>query len=167
MPKIIKFLISIVLCEGAGIIGSFFTTPAIGSWYATLTKPSFNPPNWVFAPVWTLLFFLMGVGLYLIWVSPNASPSSKDSKGQFGQRRITVLFFIQQLSLNILWSAIFFGLHNPMLAFTEIIVLWFGILITIFYFAKISKTASWLLVPYILWVSFAGFLNFSIWRLMM
>jgi len=166
MPKIIKFLLAIILCEGAGVVGSFFTTPSIGSWYATLVKPSFNPPNWVFGPAWTLLFFLMGVGLYLIWTSSNVLSQSKDSRGQFGQRRITVLFFIQQLSLNILWSAIFFGLHNPMLAFFEIIILWLAILMTIFYFAKISKTAAWLFLPYILWVSFAGFLNFSIWRLM-
>lgn len=153
MNKIIKFLFAIVLCEGAGIIGSVFTTPAIGSWYATLAKPSFNPPNWIFGPVWTGLFFLMGVALYLVWSSGKLT-------------RIAVLVFFQQLALNILWSVLFFGMHNPMLAFVEIIVLWFAILMTIFYFAKISKTAAWLLVPYILWVSFAGFLNFSIWRLM-
>ncbi|MFH0739626.1 MAG: TspO/MBR family protein [bacterium] len=157
MNKIIKFLMAIVLCEGAGIIGSVFTTPAIGSWYATLAKPSFNPPNWIFGPVWTALFFLMGVALYLVWSSNNSSA---------GGKKTAVLVFFQQLALNILWSVLFFGMQNPMLAFVEIIVLWLAILMTIFYFAKISKTAAWLLVPYILWVSFAGFLNFSIWRLM-
>jgi len=155
MKKILKFLFAVILCEGAGIIGSFFTTPAIGSWFVTLPKPSFNPPNWVFAPVWTLLFFLMGISLYLIW--------NEKQKGKNIQTAILVFF--QQLSLNVLWSALFFGMHNPALAFIEIIVLWFAILMTIFYFAKISKTAAWLLVPYILWVSFAAFLNFSIWRL--
>ncbi len=156
MKKIIKFLLAVILCEGAGMVGSFFTMPAITSWYATLAKPSFNPPNWIFAPVWTTLFFLMGVSLYLIW---NEKQKGKPIK-------LAVLFFFQQLSLNILWSALFFGMQNPMLAFVEIIALWLSILMTIFYFAKISKTAAWLLVPYILWVSFAAFLNFSIWRLM-
>ena len=155
MKKILKFLFAVILCEGAGIIGSFFTTPVIGSWYVALPKPSFNPPNWIFAPVWTLLFFLMGVSLYLIW--------NEKQKGKNIQT--AVLIFFQQLFLNILWSALFFGMHNPALAFVEIIVLWFAILMTIFYFAKISKTAAWLLVPYILWVSFAAILNFSIWKL--
>jgi tryptophan-rich sensory protein len=156
MPKILKFLFAVVLCQGAGIVESFFTTPAIGSWYATLTKPSFNPPNWIFAPVWTFLFFLMGVSLYLVWSNTIQALT----------KRTAILFFSQQLALNILWSALFFGMHNPFLAFVEIIVLGVAILLTIFYFAKISKTAAWLLVPYILWVSFAAFLNFSIWRLM-
>ncbi len=158
MPKIVKFLLAVLLCEGAGIVGSFFTTPSIGSWYATLSKPSFNPPNWIFAPVWTLLFFLMGVSLYLVWCKKDNLP--------VGGKRVAVLVFFQQLSLNILWSALFFGLHNPFLAFCEIILLWLSILMTIFYFSKISKAAAWLLLPYILWVSFAAFLNFSIWRLM-
>ncbi|MDD5433136.1 MAG: tryptophan-rich sensory protein [Candidatus Pacebacteria bacterium] len=160
MNKFFKFLIAVILCEGAGVIGSFFTTPSIGSWYAALSKPSFNPPNWIFAPVWTLLFFLMGISLYLVW---SAFP--KDAEGEEIKKRTAVLVFFQQLGLNILWSALFFGLHNPLLAFIEIIALWFGILMTIFYFAKISKAAAWLLVPYILWVSFAAFLNLSIWCL--
>lgn len=172
MNKILKFLLAVILCEGAGIVGSFFTTPAIGSWYATLAKPSFNPPNWIFAPVWTALFFLMGVALYLVWSScakastaAEAMADKSDGQGQAGKKRIAVLIFFQQLALNVLWSALFFGMQNPGLAFVEIIFLWFTILMTIFYFAKISKTAAWLLAPYILWVSFAGFLNFSIWRL--
>lgn len=153
--KILKFLFAVLLCEGAGIIGAFFTTPAIGSWYATLAKPSFNPPNWIFAPVWTLLFFLMGVALYLVF--------QEKSKGKNIQTALLVFF--QQLALNVLWSALFFGMQNPKLAFAEIIVLWFAILMVIFYLAKISKTAAWLLVPYILWVSFAGYLNYSIWQI--
>ncbi len=155
MKKILKFLFTVLLCEGAGIIGSFFTTPAIDSWYTTLAKPSFNPPNWIFALVWTALFFLMGVALYLVF--------QEKSKGKNIQTALLVFF--GQLALNVLWSVLFFGMHNPFLAFVEIIVLWFGILMTIFYFAKISKTAAWLLAPYILWVSFAGYLNYSIWQI--
>lgn len=154
MPKIIKFLISILICEGVGMAGSLFTSPSIPNWYQNLSKPSFNPPSWVFAPVWTLLFFLMGVAFYLVWI---------DKSGR--SKRTAVLVFFQQLALNLLWSALFFGLHNPFLAFVEIIVLWLAILMTIFYFSKISKTSAWLLAPYILWVSFAAVLNFSIWRL--
>jgi benzodiazapine receptor len=104
MKKIIKFLVAVVLCEGAGIVGSFFTAPAIGTWYAVLPKPMFNPPNWIFAPVWTGLFFLMAVALYLVWSSGKPT-------------KTVMLVFFQQLGLNVLWSALFFGLQNPMLAF--------------------------------------------------
>jgi len=152
MPKIINFLLAVLVCEGAGIAGSFFTSPSIGSWYATLLKPSFSPPNWIFAPVWTGLFFLMGVSLYLIWTSEKP-------------KQTAIFVFFQQLALNVLWSTLFFGLHNPLLAFIEIIVLWLAIFMTILYFYQISKKAAWLLLPYILWVSFAGVLNFFIYRL--
>ena len=108
-----KLIIAIVVAELAGIIGSVFTTPSIPTWYAGLAKPAFNPPSWVFGSVWTILFALMGVALYLIWREKQKSES-----------RIAVLVFFQQLSLNVLWSALFFGLHNPLLAFAEIIVLW-------------------------------------------
>ncbi|MCX6791223.1 MAG: tryptophan-rich sensory protein [Candidatus Gribaldobacteria bacterium] len=156
MPKILKILLAVLVCEGAGMLGAVFTTPAIASWYATLAKPSFSPPNWVFTPVWTLLFLLMGVALFLVW--------NEKSKGKNIQT--AVLVFFQQLALNVLWSVLFFGLHSPLLALIEIIILWLSIVMTIFYFAKISKTAAWLLVLYLVWVSFATFLNFSIWRLM-
>lgn len=151
----IKLIISIAVCELAGIIGSVFTFPAIESWYRSIIKPSFSPPNWIFGPVWTTLFVLMGIALFLVWKKGFSTRESKIALG----------FFIIQLILNTLWSIIFFGLRNPGLAFIELIILWLAILATIITFAKISKPAAWLLIPYILWVSFAGFLNYTIWML--
>ena len=150
--KILKLVVSILVCQGAGAVGSLFTSPAISGWYATLQKPSFNPPNWVFAPVWTTLFLLMGIALYLVWIS------GAESK----KKRTAILIFAVQLILNIFWSVLFFGLQSPLYAFIEIIILWLAILITIISFYKISKPAAYLLLPYILWVSFAAVLNFSI-----
>ncbi|MBI2405804.1 tryptophan-rich sensory protein [Candidatus Microgenomates bacterium] len=148
--KIPQLLLSIGVCLGAGFIGSFFTVSAIPTWYATLNKPIFSPPNWVFAPVWTTLYILMGISLYFVWVS----------KSKIKQKVLT-LFFIQ-LGLNALWSILFFGLKNPTLAFIEIVALWITIFLTIKYFYPISKLAAYLLVPYILWVSFASVLNVAI-----
>jgi len=153
MKNIIKLLISIVICQAAGLIGSIFTIPAISSWYKSLQKPFFNPPNWIFSPVWIFLFLLMGISLYLVW-----------NRGARENQKAIIIFGVQ-LVLNILWSIIFFGLKSPGLAFLEIIILWLAILLTIISFYKISKTAGLLLVPYILWVSFALILNFSIWQL--
>lgn len=153
----LKLILSIFISEFAGIIGSIFTAPSIAGWYAGIVKPAFNPPAWVFAPVWTVLFVLMGISLFLIWKSDSSTAQKEQGRG-------VVLFFVQLL-LNSLWSIIFFGLHNPGAAFIEIIFLWFAILATIIAFAKVSKRAAYLLIPYILWVSFAGFLNYSIWRL--
>lgn len=150
-----KFIIAVVVSELAGVIGSIFTTPAISTWYAGLAKPALNPPAWVFAPVWTTLFALMGIAAFLVW---RKGLDRKDVKIALG-------VFIGQLVLNTLWSIIFFGLHNPGAAFIEIIFLWLAILVTIIVFAKVSKPAAWLLVPYILWVSFAGYLNYSLWQL--
>jgi len=150
--KILKLIISILICQGAGAIGSLFTSPAISTWYATIQKPSFNPPNWIFAPVWILLFILMGLSLYLIW-----------SKGfKYKGTKIAIFIFFVQLILNILWSILFFGLQSPLFALIEIIILWFAILLTIISFYKVSKIAAYLLLPYIIWVSFASVLNFSI-----
>jgi len=150
--KILKLVASILVCQAAGLVGSLFTSPAISSWYATIQKPSFNPPNWVFAPAWTLLFLLMGISLYLVW--------SKNWQDQEKKKALFVFAF--QLLLNILWSILFFGLQSPLYAFIEIIILWLAILFTIISFYKISKPAAYLLLPYILWVSFASILNFSI-----
>lgn len=150
-----KLVIAVVVSELAGIIGAVFTTPSITGWYSGIVKPSFNPPAWVFGPVWTTLFALMGIAAFLIW---KKGLDRRDVK-------IALAIFIGQLVLNTLWSIIFFGLHNPGLAFVEIIFLWLAILATIVSFAQISKPAAWLLVPYILWVSFAGFLNYTIWQL--
>lgn len=155
MSKAVKLIISILVCQGAGVIGSLFTSPAISTWYATLQKPSFNPPNWIFAPVWILLFLLMGISLYLIWEKRLGNKKAK----------IAVFIFGVQLILNTFWSILFFGLQFPLYAFIEIIILWLAILLTIVNFYKISKLATYLLLPYILWVSFAGYLNYSIWQL--
>ena len=153
--EILKLIISIAVCQLAGFVGSLFTTPSIPTWYAALRKPSFNPPNSVFGPVWTTLFLLMGISAYLIW-----------RKGVHDRYvRIALLIFIVQLLLNVLWSFLFFGLHNPSSAFVEIIILWLAILATLIAFIKISKPAGILLLPYILWVSFAAVLNFSLWKL--
>ncbi len=152
---IFKLVASIVICEFAGIIGSVFTVPSISAWYINLTKPEFAPPNWVFAPVWTILFALMGISFFLIW---RQDVNRKNVKIALG-------IFAGQLVLNILWSIIFFGLRNPFGAFIEIVFLWLAIIATILSFVKISKFAAWLLLPYLLWVSFAAYLNFSIWNL--
>lgn len=152
LNNIIKLIISIIICQLAGFIGSLFTSPSIPTWYAALNKPSFNPPNWLFAPVWTALYLLIGIALYLVWINKKRNKSA-------------ITFFTIQLMLNSLWSLLFFGLKNPFLAFIEIIILWSFILLTMISFYKISKPASYLLIPYILWVSFAALLNFSIWLL--
>ena len=152
-PK--QLAVSIVLCEAAGIIGSIFTSSSIPTWYATLLRPAFGPPNWVFGPVWTTLFALMGIALYLVLQKGIRHKRVKTAVGIFGI----------QLFLNILWSLFFFGMKNPGAAFGEIIVLWLFIAASIVSFYKISKPAAYLLLPYILWVSFAAYLNYSIWIL--
>ena len=155
LSEILKFLISIIICELAGVIGSIFTTPAIPRWYATLIKPPFTLPNWVFAPVWTSLYLLMGISAYLIW-----------RKGLHNRQVNSGLrIFILQLVLNTLWSFLFFGLKSPFLGFLEIVLLWAAIILAILSFFRVSKLAGILLLPYILWVSFAAILNFSLWRL--
>jgi benzodiazapine receptor len=150
-----KLVIAIVVSELAGIIGSVFTISAIPTWYATLVKPALNPPAWVFGPVWTTLYALMGVATFLVWKKGWEKKEVKTALGIFGI----------QLVLNTLWSVIFFGLHSPGAALVDIIFLWLAILATIIAFAKISRPAAWLLVPYILWVSFAAYLNYAIWML--
>lgn len=155
IKDLLKLIASIIICQLAGFIGSLFTSPAIPTWYETLRKPSFNPPNWLFSPVWITLFLLMGISLFLVW--------KKGMKERIV--KVGLSLFAIQLMLNILWSILFFGLKSPLLAFIEIIILWFAILLTILKFFKISKPAGLLLLPYILWVSFAAFLNFFLWNL--
>ena len=152
IKRAVRALVFVVLVELVGVIGSIFTSPAIPTWYATLNKPSFNPPNWIFAPVWTLLYLSMGISAFLIW---EKGINKKEV-------RIALLIFGSQLILNVLWSYLFFGLKSPSLAFVGIIVLWLAITATIYAFYKISKPAGLILIPYILWVTFAAFLNFSI-----
>jgi tryptophan-rich sensory protein len=176
--NLIKLLISIFICELAGAIGSIFTIPSIKGWYLTLNKSALNPPSWIFGPVWTTLFLLMGVSLYLVWskrfvVSHPLKGLKIKAWNPWSQKLLTgpwqkinvISIFTIQLVLNILWSVLFFGLHQPGIAFFELLMLWFAILYTIVNFYRISKTASYLLIPYILWVTFAGFLNYSVWML--
>lgn len=154
-PTFFKLVIAIAVSLLAGIIGSVFTTSSVSSWYLTLTKPDLNPPSYVFGPVWTTLYALMGIAAFLIW---KKGLDRKDVKVALG-------IFIIQLVLNTLWSIIFFGLHSPGAALVEIVFLWLAILATIIAFYKISRAAAYLLLPYILWVSFAAYLNYSIWVL--
>ena len=143
----------IVICELAGAIGSIFNFKSLPSWYKKLKKPSINPPNWIFGPVWTLLFALMGISLCLMFESGITliSPAG--------------LMFVIQFLLNIAWSGIFFYLRKPSYAFIEIIFLWISILLTILLVYPSSRIASLLFLPYLFWVSFAGILNFLVWKL--
>ncbi len=150
--KIIKLIISIILCQLAGLIGSFFTTPAIPTWYQTLIKPIFTPPEWLFAPVWISLYFLMGISLFLVWLR-------KKEDSRVGQ---ALLIFFVQLVLNAFWSISFFGFRSPLMGFINIIFLWLAILWTMQKFLKISNLSGLLMLPYFLWVSFAAVLNFAI-----
>jgi len=152
-----KLVICLLIPQLAGLLGSIANFTSLDSWYISLVKPSFNPPSWVFRPVWTFLFLLMGLSLYLVW----------QKKGSFHKKQwnLTIKIFSVQLGLNILWSYLFFFFHNPLAGFLEIILLWIFILLNIIYFYKLNKTAGLLLVPYLLWVSFATFLNFNLWIL--
>lgn len=150
-----KFIIAVGVSELAGIIGSAFTISAIQNWYTRLVKPALNPPSWIFGPVWTTLYALMGIAVFLIWKNGLERKDVRMALGVFGI----------QLFLNALWSIIFFGLHSPGLALVDIAALWIAIVWTMFVFYKISKPAAYLLVPYILWVSFAMYLNYSIYVL--
>jgi benzodiazapine receptor len=153
--KLWKLVAAIIVCQLAAVIGSFFTTSSIATWYASIQKPAFTPPNWVFAPVWTTLFLLMGISLYLVW---DRGLGRKDVK-------FAVYVFGFQLFLNILWSVLFFGLQNPFLALVEIALLWIAILVNIVFFYRISRKAGILLVPYIIWVTLASALNYGVWVL--
>lgn len=146
---------SIVLPQIAGAAGALFTVRAIPSWYALLQKPHLAPPNWVFGPVWTTLYLLMGVAAFFVWRRLNA-----DSRV-----RMAMAVFMLQLALNALWSFLFFGLRSPALGFLGIVLLWLSIVATMILFARVSKTSAWLLVPYLAWTTFAGYLNYMIWML--
>lgn len=148
-----KLVLMLLLPQAAGAVGSLFTAQAIPGWYATLARPELAPPNWVFAPVWTTLFLLMGIAAFLVW--------RRDTKGA----RTALALYGIQLALNVLWSMLFFGLRSPALALAEIGVLLLAILATAAAFYRISRTAALLLVPYVLWVCFAAFLNYRFWAL--
>jgi len=150
---IVRLIISLVACQCAGLIGSIFTRAAIPTWYATLEKPSFTPPNWLFAPAWATLYLLMAISAFIIW-----------RRGLDDSRvKIALGIFIIQLILNALWSVVFFGLESPLYGFIVIVALWIAILFTMLRFFKLSTLAGSLLLPYIGWVSFAAVLNLTIW----
>lgn len=172
---------TVVICLFAGVIGSLFTTPNISGWYATLNKPWFTPPSWVFGPVWTTLYILMGISLFLVlregWLlrdARNADDPDRVRKRELQEHYIlqtrrnvgigTVIFAIQ-LFLNILWSYLFFGLQSPLYGLIEIVVLWIAILATIIWFWRISRPAAILLIPYIIWVSIATALTYGVYTL--
>lgn len=155
MNNISKLTVAVGLSEMGGIIGSIFTASTIQTWYVNLVKPSISPPNWVFGPIWTILYAFMGIAAFIVW-----------KKGLHrNDVRIALCIFIVQLVLNVLWSVIFFGYQNPGGAFIEIIFLWLAVLVTTILFFNISKLSAWFLIPYIAWVSFAVYLNYLIWML--
>jgi translocator protein len=150
----LSLIVSLAVCYAAAWVGSAVTRPAINNWYAHLAKPSWRPPNWAFAPAWTIIFTLMAFAAWIVW------------------NRHETLFVIPalclfgiQLALNMAWSAIFFGLRRPGLAVIEIACLWVAILVTLIQFWRIAPLAGWLLIPYLAWVAFAMILNFTIWRM--
>jgi len=155
LKSFFKLVLCIIVCELAGAIGAIFSVSAIPNWYAALNKPALNPPSWVFGPVWTTLYALMGIAVFLIWKKGFDRPDVKKAIKVFGL----------QVVLNALWSIVFFGLHSPGWAFVNIAAMWLAVIWTMELFRRISKPAMWLLAPYILWISFAAYLNFSIWIL--
>ncbi len=152
MKDFSKLVASVVGCELVGILSIPFTISAITTWYVFLNKPFFSPPNWVFGPVWTILYFMMGISAFLIWQRGLGNKKVK--------RALT--YFLIQLFFNFLWSFLFFGLHSPIIGLVDIIALLISIILTIGAFYKISKAAAYLLIPYFLWVSFATLLNIAI-----
>lgn len=141
----------LLLCFAAASMGAVFMP---GEWYAALKKPSWNPPGWIFGPVWTALYTMMAVAAWLVW-----------QRGGFAAQRRPLGFFLAQLALNALWTPLFFGLHQPGIAFAEIVLLWLAIAGTLVAFHPVSGVAALLLAPYLAWVSFAAVLNFALWRL--
>lgn len=147
-----QLIISIIVCQIPGILGGFITVSSIPTWYAYLEKPALVPPNWSFSIVWTLLYLLMGIAFYIVW-----------QKGwSVSQVKTAMSIFIVQLFFNFLWSYLFFGLQSPQLGLAGITLLWILIVVNIIQFYRISRPAGLLLIPYILWVSFAAYLNYEI-----
>lgn len=168
MGKTLRLLVSVAIPLAVGFLGSLFTTPSIGNWYAELAKPALTPPNWIFGPVWTTLFVLMGISLFLVWNKREHGWRFLwfGKKAAAAKRRTRfIVLFIVQLALNLLWSVIFFGAHLPGLASFEILLLAATIAILIALAWKISKPAAWLLVPYLAWVGFATYLTWALWLL--
>jgi len=150
--KVLKFIASIIICQSAGVFGSLVTFEAIPGWYITLEKPFFAPPNWIFGPVWIILYFLMGVSLYIVWENELKSKT----------RNVFFVVFAIQLILNALWSFLFFGLKSPLLGLVDILILNALVVVTIFYAKRVSKYAAMLLIPYMVWIIIASVLNYAI-----
>jgi translocator protein len=150
--SLMRLIVCIVICLGLAGIGSLLTKPALRPWYESLKEPGWSPPNWLFGPVWTVLFLSMAIAAGLVWrkVGLTAAPMQ---------------LFLLQLLLNVAWSGLFFRLRSPGLAFGDIVVLWFAILATTIEFRTAVPAAAWLLLPYLVWVGYAAALNFSMWRL--
>jgi translocator protein len=155
MNNTIKLIIAIAIPLAIGAVGSYFTVAEINGWYTTIQKPTFNPPNSVFGPVWTTLYILLGIAFFLVWKSTAAASI----------KQYAIALFIIQLLANFFWSILFFNQHQIGWALVDIVFLWVSILFTIIAFSKINTLSAWLLVPYISWVSFAMILNYSIWVL--
>ncbi len=152
--QVLGLVISLLVCFGGSAVGSAFTISEISGWYAELVKPSFNPPNWIFGPVWSLLFLMMAIAAWLVW-----------RRWGFAAASTALICFAVQLVANVMWSVLFFGMHAPGWAFAEICLLWVLIATTIFLFWRKDAVAGGLLVPYLAWVTFAAMLNYSIWQL--
>jgi benzodiazapine receptor len=152
--SILKLAASLALPLAVGAIAGIATAKAIPTWYATLNRPAFNPPNWLFGPVWTTLYIIMGISLYLVWTQPPG----KD-------RDMAMIAFLVQLVLNFAWSYIFFYYKQLGFALVEIVVLWISILVMIFLFYRVKSVAAYLNIPYLMWVTFATFLNAAYFRL--
>lgn len=147
-----RLVAAIIICELVGVLGAFFIGPTVTTWYDYLQKSTLTPPDSAFGPIWIILYIFMALAGYLVW---NEGLKKKEV-------RQALVFFADQLALNLLWTVIFFGLQRPVAAFVEIIALWIVVLLTIISFAKVSKAAAWLLIPYIAWITFAGYLNYVI-----
>ncbi len=141
----------LLICLAAGAFGALFIP---GDWYVALRKPPWNPPGWIFGPVWTALYAMMAVAAWLVW-----------KRGGFSVQRLPLTFFLVQLALNAAWTPLFFGLHWMGVAFAEIVLLWLAIAATLIAFIAVNRAAAWLLGPYLAWVTFAAMLNFTLWRL--
>lgn len=154
LRSLVGLAVSMGVCFGAGFVGSLFTTPSIPTWYAGLVKPSWTPPAWIFGPVWSVLYGMMALALWLIW-----------RRRGFATAAVPIALFLVQLILNVLWSLLFFGLRMPGIAFAEIVLLWLAILATLITFWRLNTSAGYLLLPYLVWTAFAGALNFALWRM--
>jgi tryptophan-rich sensory protein len=152
--SVIALVVALLLCYGAAAVGGLLGAGAGGGWYADLEKPSWTPPSWVFGPVWAVLYGMMAVAVWLVWMRRRQQPAV-----------VPMAVFAVQLALNAAWSPLFFGLHRPGIAFADIVLLWLALVATVWLFFGRRAIAGLLLVPYLLWVSFAAALNFAIWRL--